>query len=137
MLLEGGVTGGGGSLEPGAAALASPESGEGIAKTEGGGKSLICCPAARASAFPYLRTSWEKALRFRHLTHRSAAAHKLHSTQQRLDVISGMVKPSTGDQLSLCFPESIQTTGTNANKALFATARQSRCFLPAMVMTTS
>src|SRR5690349_18152905 len=47
-------------------------------------------PPDRASAVPYGQAG-ENALRFPHLAHRSAAAHKLHSTpqQDRMNLISG------------------------------------------------
>jgi hypothetical protein len=51
----------------------------------------------RASAVPYGQAG-ENAMRFPRLAHRSAAAHKLHSTpqQDRLNLISGKVKPAAG-----------------------------------------
>ena len=47
-------------------------------------------PPDRASAVPYGQAG-ENALRFPHLAHRSAAAHKLHSTPQQdsMNLISG------------------------------------------------
>src|ERR1700751_5804034 len=47
-------------------------------------------PPDRASAAPYGQAG-ENATRFPHLAHRSAAAHKLHSTpqQDRMNLISG------------------------------------------------
>src|SRR5438874_355267 len=47
-------------------------------------------PPDRASAVPYGQAG-ENAARFPHLAHRSAAAHKLHSTpqQDRINLISG------------------------------------------------
>jgi hypothetical protein len=47
-------------------------------------------PPDRASAVPYGQAG-ENATRFPHLAHRSAAAHKLHSTpqQDRMNLISG------------------------------------------------
>lgn len=47
-------------------------------------------PPDRTSAVPYGQAG-ENAMRFPHLAHRSAAAHKLHSTsqQQRMNLISG------------------------------------------------
>ncbi len=59
-------------------------------------------------------------MRFPHLAHRSAAAHKLHSTpqQHRMNLISGSgetVKPAAGYQSLACSsPEAVQTTGTVA-----------------------
>src|SRR5271165_4900428 len=48
------------------------------------------CPPDRASAVPYGQAG-ENALRFPHLAHRSAAAHKLHSatTTTRYEFDSG------------------------------------------------
>src|SRR5208337_5194623 len=48
------------------------------------------CPPDRASAVPYGQAG-ENAMRFPHLAHRSAAAHKLHSTPQQhgMNLISG------------------------------------------------
>jgi hypothetical protein len=48
------------------------------------------CPPDRASAVPYGQAE-EDALRFPHLAHRSAAAHKLHSATatSRIDFDSG------------------------------------------------
>src|SRR4051812_23843133 len=71
-------------------------------------------PPDRASAVPYGQAG-ENAMRFPHLAHRSAAAHKLHSTpqQDRMNLISG--KGETSSRLpafSLFFPEAVQTTGT-------------------------
>src|SRR5260370_23365111 len=47
-------------------------------------------PPDRASVVPYGQAG-ENAMRFPHLAHRSAAAHKLHSTppQDRMNLISG------------------------------------------------
>src|SRR6201987_3600534 len=47
-------------------------------------------PPDRASAVPYGQAG-ENGMRFPHLAHRSAAAHKLHSTpqQDRMNLISG------------------------------------------------
>jgi hypothetical protein len=49
------------------------------------------------SAVPYGQAG-ENAMRFPHLAHRSAAAHKLHSTpqQDRMNLISGKGKPAAG-----------------------------------------
>ena len=44
-------------------------------------------PPDRASAVPYGQAG-ENAMRFPHLAHRSAAAHKLHSTPQQHGMIS-------------------------------------------------
>ena len=74
------------------------------------------CPPDRAGAVPYGQAG-ENALRFPHLAHRSAAAHKLHSATatSRIEFDSGKgetLQPATG--LSLFFPEPVQTTGTTA-----------------------
>ena len=71
-------------------------------------------PPDRASAVPYGQAG-ENAMRFPHLAHRSAAAHKLHSTpqQDRMNLISGMIKPAAGYRpLAYSSPEAVQTTGT-------------------------
>ena len=73
-------------------------------------------PPDRASAVPYGQAG-ENAMRFPRLAHRSAAAHKLHSTpqQDRMNLISG--KGETSSRLpafSLFSPEAVQTTGTVA-----------------------
>ena len=53
-------------------------------------------PPDRASAVPYGQAG-ENAMRFPHLAHRSAAAHKLHSTpqQDRMNLISGNLETSS------------------------------------------
>ena len=53
-------------------------------------------PPDRASAVPYGQAE-ENAMRFSHLAHRSAAAHKLHSTpqQDRMNLISGNAETSS------------------------------------------
>ena len=53
-------------------------------------------PPDRASAVPYGQAG-ENATRFSHLAHRSAAAHKLHSTpqQDRMNLISGKGETSS------------------------------------------
>src|SRR6202047_1388253 len=53
-------------------------------------------PPDRASAVPYGQAG-ENAMRFPHLAHRSAAAHKLHSTpqQHRMNLISGSGETSS------------------------------------------
>ena len=57
-------------------------------------------------------------MRFPHLAHRSAAAHKLHSTPQqyRMILISGSDQTTAGyrDPLAYSSPEAVQTTGTVA-----------------------
>jgi hypothetical protein len=73
-------------------------------------------PPDRAGAVPYGQAG-KNALRFPHLAHRSAAAHKLHSATatSRIEFDSGKgetLQPATG--LSLFFPEPVQTTGTTA-----------------------
>src|SRR5438477_3825210 len=74
-------------------------------------------PTDRASAVPYGQAG-ENAMRFPRLAHRSAAAHKLHSTRQqdRMNLISG--KGETSRRLPVfslySSPEAVQTTGTVA-----------------------
>ena len=53
-------------------------------------------PPDRASAVPYGQAG-ENAMRFPRLAHRSAAAHKLHSTpqQDRMNLISGKRETSS------------------------------------------
>jgi hypothetical protein len=53
-------------------------------------------PPDRASAVPYGQAG-ENAMRFPRLAHRSAAAHKLHSTpqQDRMNLISGKGETSS------------------------------------------
>src|SRR5215475_7375106 len=73
-------------------------------------------PPDRASAVPYGQAG-ENAMRFPHLVHRSAAAHKLHSTPQQhgMILISGNVKPAAGSTpLAYSSPEAVQITGTVA-----------------------
>src|SRR5580704_14573694 len=73
-------------------------------------------PPDRASAVPYGQAE-ENATRFPHLAHRSAAAHKLHSTpqQDRMNLISEKVKPAAGYlPLAYSSPEPVQTPGTVA-----------------------
>src|SRR5262249_6427137 len=73
-------------------------------------------PPDRASAVPYGQAG-ENAMRFPHLAHRSAAAHKLHSTPQQHGMIlfRGMFKPAAGyPPLAYSSPEPLQTTGTVA-----------------------
>src|SRR5215475_6026243 len=62
-------------------------------------------PPDRASAVPYGQAG-ENAMRFPHLVHRSAAAHKLHSTPQQhgMILISGNGETSSRlDAFSLFF----------------------------------
>ena len=73
-------------------------------------------PPDRASAVPYGQAG-ENAMRFPRLAHRSAAAHKLHSTpqQDRMNLISGKGETSAGYRpLAYSSPEAVQTTGTVA-----------------------
>ena len=66
-----------------------------------------------------LWTSRGKRYAFPHLAHRSAAAHKLHSTpqQHRMNLISGKGEPAAGYQSLACSsPEAVQTTGTVAKR---------------------
>jgi hypothetical protein len=59
----------------------------------------------------------ENAMRFPHLAHRSAAAHKLHSTPQQHGTILIAGNGEISSRLhafSLFFPGSCQTTGTVA-----------------------
>src|SRR5262249_39399913 len=74
-------------------------------------------PPDRASAVPYGQAG-ENAMRFPHLVHRSAAAHKRHSTPQQhgMILISGNGETSSRlDALAYSSPEAVQTTGTVAN----------------------
>ena len=73
-------------------------------------------PRLTAQAVPYGQAG-ENALRFPHLAHRSAAAHKLHTATAttRYEFDSGKKgnhQPATS--LSLLSPETVQTTGTVA-----------------------
>src|SRR5215472_8645203 len=73
-------------------------------------------PPDRASAVPYGQAG-ENATRFPRLAHRSAAAHKLHSTPQQdgINLISGNYQTSSRlPAFSLFLPEAVQTTGTVA-----------------------
>src|SRR6266487_1390124 len=73
-------------------------------------------PPDRASAVSYGQAG-ENAMRFPHLAHRSAAAHKLHSTTAttRYEFDSGKGETfSRHTSLSLFSPEAVQTTGTVA-----------------------
>src|SRR5438046_7188894 len=75
-------------------------------------------PPDRASAVPYGQAG-EHATRFPHLAHRSAAAHKLHSTpkQHRMILISGNDQPSNRlPTFSLSSPKAVQTTATVADQ---------------------
>src|SRR6476469_5238178 len=73
-------------------------------------------PPDRASAVPYGQAG-ENAMRFPHLAHRSAAAHKLHSATATIsyELDSGKGEPITRlPAFSLFSPEAVQTTGTVA-----------------------
>jgi hypothetical protein len=77
-------------------------------------------PPDRASAVPYGQAG-ENAMRFPHLAHRSAAAHKLHSATATTRYESDSGKGETFSRhtsLSLFSPEAVQTTGTAAFTAL-------------------
>jgi hypothetical protein len=78
-------------------------------------------PPDRARAVPYGQAG-ENAMRFPHLAHRSAAAHKLHSTpqQDKMNLISGKRETSSGlpGPLAYSSPEAVQTTGTVAGNVL-------------------
>ena len=83
-------------------------------------------PPDRASAVPYGQAG-ENASRFPHLAHRSAAAHKLHSTPQQdgMNLISGNDQTSSRlPALAYSSPEAVQTTGTVAVQAKLAAANQ-------------
>src|SRR5271166_383639 len=82
-------------------------------------------PPDRASAVPYGQAG-ENAMRFPRLAHRSAAAHKLHSTpqQDRMNLISGNLKISSRlPALAYSPPEAVQTTGTVASNLQWQTIR--------------
>src|SRR5438270_5653956 len=74
-------------------------------------------PPDRTSAVPYGQAG-ENAMRFPHLAHRSAAAHKLHSTpqQDRMNLISGKGETSNRlpGPLAYSSPKAVQRTGTVA-----------------------
>ena len=73
-------------------------------------------PPDRASAVPYGQAG-ENAMRFPPLAHRSAAAHKLHSTTAttRSEFDSGNGETiSRLPALAYSSPEAVQTTGTGA-----------------------
>src|SRR5499427_1347153 len=74
-------------------------------------------PPDRAGAGPYGQAG-ENAMRFPRLAHRSAAAHKLHSTPQQdgINLIREIIKPAAGYRpLAYSSPEAVQTTGTIAD----------------------
>ena len=87
-------------------------------------------PPDRASAVPYGQAG-ENAMRFPHLAHRSAAAHKLHSTPQQhaINLISG--KGETSSRLpgpfSLFLPGSCPN---NRNRCTDPRATSERASLP-------
>src|ERR1700739_67710 len=72
-------------------------------------------PPDRASAVPYGQAG-ENAMRFPHLAHMSAGAHKLHSTpqQHRMNLNFGERVQPAADYRPLAYssPEAVQTTGT-------------------------
>jgi hypothetical protein len=74
-------------------------------------------PPDRASAVPYGQAG-ENAMRFPRLAHRSAAAHKLHSTPQQhgMNLISGNAETTSRLPAFSAYssPEAVQTTGTVA-----------------------
>src|SRR5690242_4914584 len=80
-------------------------------------------PPDRASAVPYGQAG-ENAMRFPRLAHRSAAAHKLHSTpqQHRMNLISGNDQTSSRlPAFSLLLPESCPNNrdrGSSTTRAL-------------------
>src|SRR3989442_12675687 len=77
-------------------------------------------PPDRASAVTYGQAG-ENAMRFPHLAHRSAAAHKLHSATAttRYEFDSGKSETiSRPTSFSLFSPEAVQPTGTVADRAL-------------------
>src|SRR6266480_3851484 len=81
------------------------------------GSRLRRSPPDRASAVSYGQAG-ENAMRFPRLAHRSAAAHKLHSTPQqpRMDLISGNQQTRAAGYRPLAYssPEAVQITGTTA-----------------------
>ena len=79
-------------------------------------------PPDRASAVPYGQAG-ENAMRFPHLAHRSAAAHKLHSTprQHRMMLISGNDQTSSRlPAFSLFQPGSCPNNRDRRRKPKFA-----------------
>src|ERR1700680_4989482 len=77
-------------------------------------------PPDRASAVSYGQAG-ENAIRFPHLAHRSAPAHKLHSTTAttRYEFDSGEGETfSRQPALAYSPPEAVQTTGTVAKLRL-------------------
>src|SRR5436309_10527568 len=82
-------------------------------------------PPDRASAVPYGQAG-ENAMRFPHLAHGSAAAHRLHSTPQQdgINLISGNHQTiSRLPVLAYSSPEAVQTTGTIADRAISISAK--------------
>src|SRR5438105_13460318 len=76
-------------------------------------------PPDRASAVPYGQAG-ENAMRFPHLAHGSAAAHRLHSTPQQdgTNLISGNHQTiSRLPVLAYSSPEAVRTTRTIAASA--------------------
>src|SRR5690348_11944969 len=81
-------------------------------------------PPDRASAVPYGQAG-ENAMRFPRLAHRSAAAHKLHSTpqQHRMNLISGNDQTSSRlPAFSLLLPESCPNNRDRGNPKRVALA---------------
>ena len=79
-------------------------------------------PPDRASAVPYGQAG-ENALRFPHLAHRSAAAHKLHSTpqQDRMNLISGN---SEEIWRAYCYQGAISSGDQHAKQTAFKRAAE-------------
>ena len=74
-------------------------------------------PRLTAHARSPMGQAGQNAMRFPHLAHRSAAAHKLHSTTAttRYEFDSGKGETfSRHTSLGLFSPEAVQTTGTVA-----------------------
>ena len=87
-------------------------------------------PRLTAQARSPMGQAGENAMPFPRLAHRSAAAHKLHSTPQQEAINSDfgeMVKPAAGYRpLAYASPEAVQTTGTVAVVPLPPLAEQCR-----------
>jgi hypothetical protein len=75
-------------------------------------------PSLTAQARSPMDKPGKNAMRFPHLAHRSAAAHKPYSTphQDRMKLISGKGERAAGYRGPLAYPspEAVQTTGTVA-----------------------
>ena len=93
-------------------------------------------PPDRASAVPYGQAG-ENAMRFPHLAHRSAAAHKLHSTPQRdrMNLISG--KGETNSRLpgpfSLFLPGSCPNNRNRCKRRKIPSALRLSVLMPALI----